>query len=460
MARSMKKFMGKTDFDEIRKIWEFYEELNEIVYVADMDSHELVYMNRLARELYGLQSLKELKGKKCHEVISGSLNPCAMCNGKRLEQGCFLEEVCYRPVIGKKLLLKNTVLEAEGRRYRFELAVNIGEWNRPEKEYELNEVVINEGLRIALSAPTPEKSIEVLMEYIGQYFESERAYIFEELEEGICRNTYEWCAGGVVPQKENLQNVPVEVVSMWYKRFLNGQSVIFGNVEDIREKDPDVYEYLKPQNIKSLVVSPLISEKEIIGFYGVDNPPEKSLYHITNMLQIMGYFLVSVLRRRNLVRRLEELCFLDQLTGIGNRHAMNEAVSKVAPEKSIGILYCDVMGLKKENDSMGHRAGDALLIRASECLQRAFGGYDLFRVGGDEFLVLCEGISREEMQERVEAMKEDMRRSNALMALGCVWRGDEKENMDNLIAEADRQMYADKMKLYAEKTDILSKKER
>ncbi len=447
--------MKKIDFDEIRKIWEFYEELNEIVYVADMDSHELVYMNRLARKLYGLQSLEEIKGKKCHEVISDSLNPCAVCNYERLEQGCFFEGVCYRPVIGKKLLLKNTVLEADGRRYRFELAVNIGEWSRLGKEYELNEAMINEGLRIALSAPTPEKSIEVMLEYIGQYFESERAYIFEELENGTCRNTYEWCAGGVAPQKENLQNVPVKVLSLWYNRFLNGKSVIVGNLESVREKDPDVYKYLKPQSIKSLVVSPLISDKKIIGFYGVDNPPEKFLYHITHMLQILGYFLVSVLRRRNLVRQLEELCFLDQLTGIGNRHAMNDAVSKVAPEKSIGILYCDVMGLKRENDSMGHAAGDALLIRASECLRRGFGDYALFRVGGDEFLVLCEGISRKELQEKVEAVKEDMRRSNAFMALGFVWRGNGKENMDNLIAEADNQMYEDKMNWYAKRSGII-----
>lgn len=452
--------MKKTHFDEVRKIWEFYEELNEIVYVADMDSHELIYMNRLARTLYGMRSLREMKGKKCHEVISGSLNPCALCNDKRLEPGCFWEEVCYRPVIGKRLLVKNTVLEADGRRYRFELAVNTGEWGRLEEEYELNEAMINEGMRIALAAPTPEKSIEVLMEYIGQYFESERAYIFEELENGICRNTYEWCAGGVAPQKENLQNVPMEVVSLWYKRFLNGKSVIVGNLENVRENDPDVYEYLKPQNIRSLVVSPLLSEKGIIGFYGVDNPPEKFLYHITYMLQIMGYFLVSVLRRRNLVRQLEELCFLDQLTGIGNRHAMNDAVSKVAAEKSIGILYCDVMGLKKENDSMGHGAGDALLIRASECLRRGFDEYALFRVGGDEFLVLCEGISQEELQERVEAVKADMHRSNALMALGFVWRGNGKENMDKLIAEADRRMYADKMEWYADRTGILLEREK
>lgn len=53
------------------------------------------------------------------------------------------------------------------------------------------------------------------------------------------------------------------------------------------------------------------------------------------------------------------------------------------------------------------------------------------------------------MQERVEAMKVDMHRANALMALGSVWRGDGRENMDDLIAEADKQMYADKIEWYA-----------
>lgn len=47
-----------------KKIWEFYEELNEIVYVVDMDSHEIVYMNRRARETYGINAMEELKGKK------------------------------------------------------------------------------------------------------------------------------------------------------------------------------------------------------------------------------------------------------------------------------------------------------------------------------------------------------------------------------------------------------------
>lgn len=53
------------------KIWEFYEEINEIVYVVDMDSDEMVYMNRKAREIYGINSEKELKKKKCYELLAG-----------------------------------------------------------------------------------------------------------------------------------------------------------------------------------------------------------------------------------------------------------------------------------------------------------------------------------------------------------------------------------------------------
>lgn len=45
------------------KMWEFYEELSELVYVADMDSHELVYLNRKTRELYGINSMDEVRGK-------------------------------------------------------------------------------------------------------------------------------------------------------------------------------------------------------------------------------------------------------------------------------------------------------------------------------------------------------------------------------------------------------------
>lgn len=431
------------------KMWEFYEELREIVYVSDVDNYDLVYMNRLARELYGIGSAQEIEGRKCYEVISGSSAPCATCNCGKLKEGIWNEKVKYQPILKKRLSLKDTLIKDGDRNCRFELAVELGDRELNGTAYEANEVMVNEGLRISMAAHTPEKSIAALLEYLGQSLGSERVYIFEEIDGDTFDNTYEWCANGVAPQKDNLQGVPYDVVSLWYQKFYKGENIIIKNVESVRESDRAVYECLMPQKIQSLVVSPLVGEGKIVGFYGVDNPPEKYLEHIMTLLQILGHFIVALLHRRNHVRRLEELCFQDQLTGIGNRHAVHEYIATLKEDKSIGIVYCDVMGLKKANDTEGHQAGDKLLIRASECLRKILGKYRLFRVGGDEFIALCVGIGEQELSEKVERLKAIMREKEAPMSIGCVWRADIRESMDKLLTLADNRMYENKRMLYA-----------
>ena len=168
------------------------------------------------------------------------------------------------------------------------------------------EAVINEGLRVALLEETPDRSLEVLLEHLGKALNGERTYIFERNESGCDDNTYEWVADGIQPEKENLQNVPPEVCANWYRNFSVGKHIVIKNLEDIRQSDPLQYDNLNKQDIHSLVVVPLYDEGQIIGFYGVDNPPVKSLEYTSNMLQITAHFIVSSLRRRNLVRELEK----------------------------------------------------------------------------------------------------------------------------------------------------------
>ena len=168
------------------------------------------------------------------------------------------------------------------------------------------EAVINEGLRVALLEETPDQSLEVLLERLGIALNGERTYIFEQNESGGDDNTYEWTAGGVEPEKENLQNVPPQVCASWYQNFSTGRHIVIESVEDIREMEPLQYEKLKGQGIRSLVVVPLYDGKKIIGFYGVDNPPVKSLEYASNMLQTAAYFIVSSIKRRNLFRELQK----------------------------------------------------------------------------------------------------------------------------------------------------------
>jgi diguanylate cyclase (GGDEF)-like protein len=127
---------------------------------------------------------------------------------------------------------------------------------------------------------------------------------------------------------------------------------------------------------------------------------------------------------------------------------MDEFFKSQPEDVSIGIVYCDVMGLKVVNDTMGHQAGDELLLRACRCLKNVFYQYSLFRIGGDEFLVLCSGIDSETLEKKVAKLKERLHEDHAMMAVGSVWRPDSSENMDKLLMEADSHMYEDKRGYY------------
>lgn len=345
--------MDWRQMNNIENIWQFLENLNEYVYATDIETNELVYMNRKALDAYELKSLEEIKGRKCYEVLQKSSTPCGICNNDRLCVGAFEEWHYYNPVIDKYLLLKDTLIadSARKKKYRIEIAIDISEersQNKVIQKYRDMGALVNEGLKVALSADTPDETIQIILEYLGKSLSGERTYIFEKNENGCDDNTYEWTAAGIKPEKANLQNLPPEICANWYHCFDEGKCIVIQDLEEMRESDPLQYENLKRQGIHSIVVVPIYDKGKVIAFYGVDNPPPMLLEYTFSMLQIMGSFLVSCIRRRNLMRKLEALSYKDALTQLGNRFAMNNYVQQINKEQSIGIVYCDITGLKHE----------------------------------------------------------------------------------------------------------------
>ena len=69
------------------RMWSFFENLDEMVYVSDIETHELVYMNRHLRESLGYQTPEEYVGKMCYTVLQGSSRPCHFCTNCQLQEG-------------------------------------------------------------------------------------------------------------------------------------------------------------------------------------------------------------------------------------------------------------------------------------------------------------------------------------------------------------------------------------
>ena len=128
-------------------------------------------------------------------------------------------------------------------------------------------------LRDLLDRTKDEKSVDLVLEDIGRHYDADRAYLFELDSIGSCwNNTYEWCREGVNPEKDNLQNIPVEGLECWFEAFENEGEFFISSLSEDYTPDSRTYQILEPQGIESLMAAPFIVGGNIAGFLGVDNP--------------------------------------------------------------------------------------------------------------------------------------------------------------------------------------------
>ncbi len=113
--------------------------------------------------------------------------------------------------------------------------------------------------------------------------------------------------------------------------------------------------------------------------------------------------------RKHREERIKYLSYHDSLTGLYNRMYFEDAIEQLDMEENlpIAIVYCDVNGLKLTNDVFGHNAGDELLKKSAEVLQRTNNGDSIIaRVGGDEFAILLTKVTDEYVSDLVNSIKE------------------------------------------------------
>ncbi len=122
-------------------------------------------------------------------------------------------------------------------------------------------------------------SVDDLIREVAKYYDADRAYIFErDLTEQFCVNTYEWCAQGIMPEIQNLQKVSFEMLEPWWEEFRLKGSFFLSCDDEYAKTEPLIYEVLQPQGISTLMAAPFMSENDMIGFLGVDNP-KKNIEH-------------------------------------------------------------------------------------------------------------------------------------------------------------------------------------
>ncbi len=172
--------------------------------------------------------------------------------------------------------------------------------------------------------------------------------------------------------------------------------------------------------------------------------------------RLLGGMSLNVSELHRMQSTFRQLASTDALTGLPNRHALNEVLTDMVDQRSqsgelTAVLFMDLDHFKLVNDTLGHQAGDMLLVEFADRLRRAVRSSDkVFRLAGDEFVVVLDGLHDTNEATRVadkiiEAMKPTMNLNGqphqASTSIGIAIRPSGEVDSAGLLAMADEALY-------------------
>ena len=247
-----------------------------------------------------------------------------------------------------------------------------------------------------------------------------------------------------------------ELANSWSDLIGGSNCLIAKNEQDmewIKERNPQWHASLVKAGANSIVLFPLKARGELLGYIWATNFEVNNAIHIKETLELTTFFLASEIASYQMFDRLRILSSMDMLTGVYNRNEMNNRVDRLSEGegsgKPIGIVFADLNGLKHVNDTEGHLAGDLLLKNSAMLLQNVFVGNEIYRAGGDEFMILIEDATPEVLEWQVERIKKQAGAyKDVSFSVGFCCEKDGK-NVRKALKIADQRMYEDKEKYYA-----------
>lgn len=428
------------------------EETNELVYISDPETYELKYMNQACSAVIGNPPEEVWFNAPCYKVLQGKDAPCEFCTNSRLTTEKYYVWDYYNPILDKYFMLKDKLIDMNGIICRLEIAMDISEKEHARQILD-DKLLLEETLLSCIQTlnqnQNMDSAINQFLEIIGNYYCADRAYIFElKYAERIACNSFEWCKENITPQIDNLRDVPIEMADAWLEQFEKSGEFYVSALNSSFIKGSGIYHLLEAQQIDSMIAAPLILDGSFFGFLGVDNPTQ----HIenTSLVKSVATFVMDDLKQRELLQELSKQSYTDSLTGMYNRNKYTQILSELnqKPPETLGIVYVDINGLKTANDEHGHQFGDFIIKKTAALLSQVFDSAWIYRIGGDEFVIICPDISRSSFSIRISEMRKLIERDEEIrLSIGVSWNKGEID-ITRQIMHTDELMYIDKEKYY------------
>lgn len=170
-------------------------------------------------------------------------------------------------------------------------------------------------------------------------------------------------------------------------------------------------------------------------------------------VSVMAIMLVIPMRFNQIIQPeiIRELSEKDALTGVKNRNSFETFCSELRNKNSkITCIYSDVNGLHELNNEYGHEAGDNMLKAVAETMKKHYGSDNVYRIGGDEFFAFSSEFDTNLIENSMLDTKKELNDMGYHLSMGYASTEKSKEELDDIIKQAESSMFSDKNTYYRE----------
>ncbi|HOL66084.1 MAG TPA: diguanylate cyclase [bacterium] len=409
------------DWKDYRQLISIFNSLDELIYVVDPETYEVLYVNPVLKRNFG-----NVVGQKCYQVFQNLKQPCPFCTNKYIfgpkAKPVYIWE--FQNKINKRWYhcIDRPIKWIDGRNVRFELAIDI-----------TDKKLIEEALR-----------------------RSEQRY--KDLWDNAPVAYHILDRRGII---KDVNRTELKLLGYSRKEMIGKSVFNFILPAQRREARERFLLKLKGKKIEKFHNRVYLRKDGTPLYVSINTVPEKN-----EKGQIIGMRagMIDISELKRLEQALKEASLKDELTEIYNRRgffalAEQEIRRSQREKRPFHLLFLDVDGLKAINDARGHLAGDEVLKKVAELLKRTFRKSDIIaRIGGDEFVVLVSEVKGrkglqaviDRLREKIQAHNQEKRRKYEVsISVGAVrYDGDKPVDIDELLSRADSKMYQEKIRKY------------
>lgn len=155
--------------------------------------------------------------------------------------------------------------------------------------------------------------------------------------------------------------------------------------------------------------------------------------------ELLASILNNIFKNKAIIEKLQTEKYTDSLLKVMNRYAYDEMLASNCSCNNVGVAFVDANGLGVINNMYGYNKGDELLKTVVKSLADNFRNTDIYRIGGDEFVVVCPNISKELFHDKIANSRVYLDTTSYTASYGVVYK-EKTDNLNEVVKEASIRM--------------------